>query len=558
MDRKDAMDDKPKLRCMRCQAPIPFVPGAGSRLCPFCGTINLVREQRIAVPPLELKTDEVFRIFQLGQHAAALEKADRLRTLAAESFRLEFYRAAILLEMGRKEDAIFALIDLSGLDAPAYLRADAQAKLSEALLTVGRIDESVEAAERCLFLVEGHPAGSYHLARAFIRTNRLDEAARIAKETLDALESDWRVTFPPQAAVLRLLQAKICELQKRPSKAAEVLASMLLHDTTASLDAVATAARMLGQAYLDLSGTRRLGLELLRQAALLDPENRRGLLDALGEAARESGGSMDEERQIFKESREQLMREIREALRQDRSEIADPDTLVPETELSMLDRDSDRRCDLLERTAERLQLMRFDRGTLYPLRSMEDFRRWVASWRLRQRVQQLEQDKAEVNRVLGLRSLRDAREKGDARSDLPRDREPGSRRRWTRWLILLLLLLIVGLSGFVAVAGDRWFDEFEGRLYRIECQESGDCTLHIDAGQGGRERYKAAHDAQGIARFTSSWLDGRVQADGTILYPLTFAWGGLDEKRFEPCIGRPIAKMAFTLTPICAPARAHD
>ena len=109
--------EKTRTRCMGCQAPIQFQPGAGSRLCPFCGHINLVREQLVAAPTLELKTDEVFKLMQAGELEKALKLAESVSDDESQNFRLAFYRACILFDMEQVTEAVYTLIDLTGVDA---------------------------------------------------------------------------------------------------------------------------------------------------------------------------------------------------------------------------------------------------------------------------------------------------------------------------------------------------------------------------------------------------------------------------------------------------------
>ena len=107
---------KERTRCSGCQAPIQLLPGAGSRLCPFCGYINLVREQRLAVPSLELKTDEVFHKIQKGNLKGALSLAESMLDPQAQSVRLAYYRACVLLGLEEVTEAVYAFIDITGLD----------------------------------------------------------------------------------------------------------------------------------------------------------------------------------------------------------------------------------------------------------------------------------------------------------------------------------------------------------------------------------------------------------------------------------------------------------
>jgi tetratricopeptide (TPR) repeat protein len=543
---------------MRCEAPIVFSPGAGSRLCPFCGAVNLVREQQIATPPLELKIDEIFRMFQNGQLQVALDSAERLIESATENYRLSYYRACILKEKGQLEDAIYALIDLSGIEAPAPLRADAQATLASCLLAADRQAESLQAAQRCLDLQDGHPAGCMALAIAKLQAGQAAEALKLTQDTIARLDRNWRITFPPRRHELLMLQANILGKMDRHNESADTLEDLLLTDTAAGLDAVRRSAKMLGRNYLAHARSSSAALELLRLAAMLDPENRDGMLDDLRDAAGRAGAPFALELENFKQGREELLAEIRSVLiKEDSKRALRPDLITPDLDLTLLGPDPDRRTDLLERAAERMQLPRFDRATLYPLRNIEDFRRWTVAWRLRELTKRLRRNKMEIARIEKLKVVRDqvgtpaSRRKG--RSGHAAD-EVGHGRWWKRLLVLLAIgLLLAGV--FLVIAGDRFLDEFEGTLIKVDCLGADlgpPCSLHVASGETGRKRFRARHlERTWLAKIWRNWLDGRVQADGTILYPLDFPWSDLDARSYQPCVGRPIAKMQFTLAPLC-------
>jgi len=550
--------ERPKSRCLACAAPVPFQPGAGSRLCPFCGTINLVREQEIAAPPVELKIDEAFRLLQGGQARLALDRLESLGGASADNLRLQLYRASALLELGQVEDAVYALVDLTGVDAPAHLRADVQAKLAEALLVANRTEEALQAAERAMELTEGHPAAAYQRAMALVRLDRLDEAERQAAEAQPRLDLPWKVTFPPQAFLFSLLLAKIHEQRGEAAQVIQVLEDLLLKDTTCPLHAVATAGRMLGAAYLATGMDRRAAVGLLQHAAQLDPENRFRVLDGLRAAIGKQDEQAEEELEAFRSGREDLLTEVREALLSvlPRHSLA-AEQARPEMELSRLDVDPDPRTDRLELAAERMKLNRYDRGTLYPLRTLEDFRRWVASWRLRDRIQLIRHTQAELERLQRLRSTRElAAARPPAGTSLRGAplQAPPARRAWLGWLLGALGLGLVAATLFAIVAGERFVDHFEGSLVKVQCLGGADrppCLLHVAAGDAGRRRFRARETATGLSSVLARWLDGRVRADGTIEYPLGFPWGDLPAERYRGCVGQPIAKMRFTLAPLC-------
>jgi tetratricopeptide (TPR) repeat protein len=541
---------------MRCEAPIPFQPGAGSRLCPFCGAVNLVREQLIAAPQIELKIDEVFRLYQNGQLQAALELAESLLQTTTDSFRLAFYRGCILGALGRREDAIYALIDLTGMEGPGHLRADAQAELAGALLAADRVEEAIQATDRCLELQDGHPRGCLLRAQALSRHDQGEPALKLIDETLARMDRSFRVTFPVRRCDALLLRAEIEQQLERHDDAAATLEDLILTDTAAPLPALRRAARMLGRNYLEHAVSSTAALELLRLSAMLDPENRHGMLDDLRAAAQRAGADFRQELDAFKQARDDLLGEIRAALTRDsREQSLKPELITADLDLTLLAPAPDARTDRLEQAAERMQLGRFDRGTLYPLRTIEDFRRWLVGWRLRERVAVLRRNKADIHRIL---KLKEVRGQTDSTGRPPLPQPTGRpRRRWLIWLLSLLGggLVLAGL--FIALVGDRFLDHFEGQLIKVDCigeQGQPPCTLHVAAGAAGRRRYQAREQATGLSdQLWHGWVDARVQADGTILYPLSLPWGELDADDYRTCVGKPIAKMRFTLAPICNP-----
>ncbi len=550
------MVDKAQTRCMRCEAPIPFQPGAGSRLCPFCGAVNLVREQLIAAPQIELKIDEVFRLYQTGQRQSALELAETLLQTTTDNFRLAFYRGCILGALGRREDAIYALIDLTGMEGPGHLRADAQAELAGALLAADRVEEAIQATDRCLELQDGHPRGCLLRAQALSRNGQGEPALKLIDDTLARLDRSFRVTFPVRRCDALLLRAAIEQQLERHDDAATTLEELILTDTAAPLPVLRSCARMLGRNYLEHAVSSTAALELLRLSAMLDPENRHGMLDDLRAAAQRAGSDFRQELDEFKQARADLLGEIRATLARDIPEQSlKPELITADLDLTLLAPAPDARTDRLEQAAERMQLGRFDRGTLYPLRTIEDFRRWLVGWRLRERVAVLRRNKADIHRILKLKEVRGQTDSA-GRPPLP---QPAGRPR-RRWLVWLLSLLGGGLllaAVFIALVGDRFLDQFEGQLIKVDCigdQGQPPCTLHVATGAAGRQRYQAREQATGLTdQLWHGWSDARVQADGTILYPLSLPWGELDADDYRPCVGKPIAKLRFTLAPICNP-----
>jgi tetratricopeptide (TPR) repeat protein len=549
---------KPRTRCTGCQAPIQFQPGAGSRLCPFCGYINLVREQRVAAPALELKTDEIFHLIQRGELDKALRQAEELLDPGVQSVRLAFYRACTLFEMGQVTEAVYTLIDLTGLDAPQHLRADTHARLAEALFAADRKEEALESVERCTKLVEGHPDAQYTHAKILLEFGRLGEAAKVLEETLPSLGKRWKITFPPRPSSLLMMLARIYIKDKRSSKVTIPLENLLLQDTAAPLPMIAEAIHLLGVNYMELRRDKEEGLTLIRQSALLDPENRLGLLDSLKKAVEWCGGDVQSEIRNCSAKRKEVMTEIKEVFLVVDGLMVDPGAMNSETKLSSLNVDADKRTDILQAAAHRLGLRQFDRGTLYPLETMEDFRRWVVAWRAREYIRRLKREELEEERITKLKAaleVRQTRATFHRQRERVEDKRRTGRRRALRISLYSLSGLLVTALVFFVVFGDRWLDQFTGRLIKIEClgeAEGPPCTLHVSTGKVGRNRYRdrTASDSF-LTRLLSSWLDQRVQKDGLLLYPLGFPWGDVPADRFKPCFGKPISKTRFSFAPVC-------
>jgi tetratricopeptide (TPR) repeat protein len=544
---------------MRCEAPIQFQPGAGSRLCPFCGSVNLVREQLISVPEIELKTDGVFRLLGQGRLEQALEQAEKIHESIEPHTRLDFYRACVFFELGRSQEAIYILIDLTGTEAPLQLRADIHAKLAEALLSTDRLNEAMESVTRAMELQDGHPTARFIQAWILMRRENLVEAIRVLEDTLPQLERRWKITFPPPRCAILLLLARLFIKNNQHHRALAPLENILIQETAAPLHVVAEAARLLGQNHMSSLDSREEGLALIRHGAMLDPENRLGLLDALRNAVSQAQGNASEEMESFRERRDEILSEIQQAfLLVDGIPIEDPGQVTPKLEIATLGPNSDIRTDNLEEAARRLKLKTFDRGTLYPLRTIEDFRRWVMAWRMRDYLRNLKCNEIEAERKLKLKA---AREVTTTRATYHRqkkrltDKQTKKRhRRALRWSLISALLALALLVVYLTLVGDRLLDRFEGTLTKIECPAAGlPCTLHIATGDAGRARYRDREEGSAVTRLLSRWLDRRVQADGTILYPLGFPLGTIPAAAaaYKKCAKKQIRKDRFSFTPKC-------
>jgi len=550
---------KVRTRCMSCEAPIQFQPGAGSRLCPFCGSVNLVREQLISVPEVELKTDGVFRLLGRGRLEQALKQAEKALESIGTHARLDFYRACTLFELGRLQEAIYLLIDLTGTEAPVRLRADIHAKLAEALLFTDRLDEAEESVTRALELQDGHPTARFIQARILMRSENLVEAIEVLEDTLPQLKRRWEITFPPPRCVILLLLARLFIKNNQHHRAFAPLENILIQETAAPLHVVAEATRLLGMNYVSSLDSREEGLALIRHGAMLDPENHLGLLDALRNAVSQAQGNVSEEMESFEARRSEILSEIQQAfLLVDDVPISDPGQVTPQLEIATLGPNPDVRTDHLEEIAQRLKLKTFDRGTLYPLHTIEDFRRWVVAWRMRGYLRKLKRDEIEDERKLKLKA---AREVTANRAIYYRQKERLAeqtatvkyrRRHFLRWSILSALAILAFLVVYLAVVGDRLLDGFEGTLTKIDCPADGSpCTLHIATGEAGRARYRNREEGSFITRLLGRWLDRRVQADGTILYPLGFPLDTIPADDYKKCAGKQIRKNRFSFTPEC-------
>jgi tetratricopeptide (TPR) repeat protein len=544
---------------MSCEAPIQFQPGAGSRLCPFCGAVNLVREQLISVPEVELKTDGVFRLLGRGRLEQALEQAERVLESVGSHTRMDFYRACTLFELGRSQEAVYLLIDLTGTEAPVQLRADIRAKLAEALLMTDRLDEAEDSVGRAQELLEDHPTARFIQARILMRRGDLIRAIDVLEDTLPQLNRRWKITFPPHRSVLLLLLARLFIKSDQHHKAFVPLENILIQETAAPLHVVAEAARLLGLNYLTSLDNREEGLALIRHGAMLDPENRLGLLDALRSAVSQVQGNVTEEMDSFQQRRAEILSEIQQAfLLVDGVSIDDPAQVTPQLEVASLGPNPDIRTDRLEEAAQRLKLKIFDRGTLYPLLTIEDFRRWVVAWRMRDYLRKLKRDEIETDRKTKLKAAREVtanRAVFHRQKERLADQEATTkyqRRNFLRWSLITSLVVLAFLVVYLAVVGDRLLDHFEGTLTRIDCPKDGSpCTLHIAAGKAGRARFKEREEGGFAARMLGKWLDRRVQKDGTILYPLDFPVNDIEAKDYQSCTGKRIGKTRFSFTPEC-------
>ncbi len=553
------MIDAPHTRCMSCEAPIPFKPGAGSRLCPFCGAINLVREQLIAAVPLELKIDEVFRLYQKGEVEHGLAEAQRLIESVPNNFRLLLYRACLELAVGQTENAVFSLIDLGGMDAPVYLRADAQAKLAEALLKADRVTESLQACERCLKLQDGHPAGSLVLSKALLKKGELKQALDIVQDVLSRFDHPWQTTFPPRRDELLILRAEIEEALGDHSGVISTMETLISTVTEAPLDSLIVASGKLGRFYMEHALSTSMALDVFRIASMMDPENLHGLLDGLREAAGVAGVDENEAMDEFRESRQDLLFALRAALdKADSEQTLEPDMITPTLELGRIASDPDSRVDILDLAAKKVLPEGFDRGTLYPLKTIEDFRRWAASWLLRAKVRVLSKNRLELERIMKLKESMQTRPAARPLGSSPSGENTIAKKNkgglGKKIFLVVLGLLLLSLV-FIILVGRQFFDEFRGSVIKIECVgDAGGppCNLHVAGGHSGKKRFERKKHPKGqMQRIWSWWMDQQVHPDGTIVYSLDLPWGQVDAGRLEKCPGKKVVKDRFSFSPRC-------
>ncbi len=548
----------PHTRCMSCEAPIPFKPGAGSRLCPFCGAINLVREQLIAALPLELKIDEIFRLYQKAEIDRGLLAAGQLIESVPSNFRLLLYRACLEIASGQAENAVFSLIDLGGLDAPVYLRADAQAKLAEALFEAGRIGESVEACERCLRLQEGHPAGSFFLAKACLKLGELQRSLQIVQQMLGKIDHPCQTTFPPRRDELLILKAEIEQALGDYSSAMSTLERLISTVTEAPLELLIVASHRLGRYYLEHALSNSMALDVFKIASLMDPENRHGLLDDLRDAAAVAGVDQDDVLAEFSQARQELLSAIRTALdKSDTGQTLQPAMISPEMELVRIASDPDSRVDILDAAAQKVLSERFDRGTLYPLRTIEDFRRWAASWMLRAKVKVLGEKRIELRRLMKLKQSMQSSGQAGPRTSSKVNFVADKRKKTSvgKMILLVSMMIVLMLGLFLVLTGRQFLDEFKGSVIKVECAGEGGappCSLHVAAGPEGKKRFERKKHPEGqLQRIWSWWIDQQVHPDGTIVYSLDLPWGHMDAEKLRGCIGKVVEKRRYSFSPVC-------
>ncbi len=545
------MSQKLFSRCLRCGAPIQFQPGAGSRLCPFCDTVNLVREQRVAAPRKELQTDEVFLLLQKGNPEEALLAAERIISTSRSTPRLGIYRAQALLALGRISEAVYALIDLTGEDAPRPLRADVHALLAEALWTAGRKKEAAESVEKSLHLLAGHPAAVLVKVNLLLEEDRSEAALALTAKAIGDLGKPWKITFPPPSWKFILVLARLQSRTGRAAQAIETLENMLLRLLSAPLPAIAEAFRRLGWAYMNQEPTGTHGLEFIRFSIFLEGTGA-AAEQVLVSALEKIGGDLKEQVQQLEGRRSEVMGELCTNLARFGKWPADG--LNPNAELKVLGSEPDSRVDKLEQVARLLGIGDFDRGSLYPLQTVEEFYRWIQAGRGRSFLQRFRSDRLDKERLAKLQQVRQQWEPlGDERGA---DEGSGrSSRRILRWLLISGLVALVLVVFALAILGDRLLNAFSGRLLAIDCGPSrADCWLLIDAGEEGRQRYlRNSEESSAIKRWINSWLDQGLRQDGVIYYSLDFPWGRMDFERYKACLGRSVEKQRFRLGLECEP-----
>ncbi|MFC1655035.1 hypothetical protein ACFL2F_04445, partial [Myxococcota bacterium] len=280
---------------------------------------------------------------------------------------------------------------------------------------------------------------------------------------------------------------------------------------------------------------------------------------ALRSAVSQVQGNVSEEMDSFQQRREEILSEIQQAfLLVEGVSITDPSQITPQLEIASLGSSPDIRTDRLEEAARPLKLKIFDRGTLYPLRTIEEFRRWVVAWRMRDYLRRLKREELEADRKTKLKAVREVtanRAIFHRQKERLADQEATikyQRRHFLRWSLLSTLAILAFLVVYLAVVGDRLLEGFEGTLTKIDCPADGSaCTLHIAAGEAGRARYRDREEGGWTARLLGKWLDRRVQKDGTIFYPLAFPVSDIDAEDYRKCAGKRIHKSRLSFTPKC-------
>ena len=547
------MQERAPSRCSQCQAPIQFRPGAGSRLCPFCNTINLVREQTVAVPSLELQIDQVFALIQGGQAQQAVQLAQKLQQESRSTPRLEFYRALALLETGKTSEAVYALIDLTGEEASQPLRADFHALLGEALHSADRNTEALEAVEKALQIMPGHPAAALTRAHILLQAGKLGEAARLVEQTLETLAQPWKISLPPSPARGWILLAHIYGMAERPRKVIEALENLLVRDSGADLAIVAEALVLLGWNTLKVEPHSESALEFIRLGALIDTDNQHGALQLLQAALEKGGGDMGAELAALQAKRDEGLAEIRQVMSLVSSNI-DITQIEPRASMKLLGEEPDRRVDILQQAADRLKISTYDRGTLYPLKDFESFRRWLVAWRARNYLVHIKHEQLErqrKNKLMAVHQVQQARAAGKEIGRRLKQRRQRTGRRLKLWLLATVVAVLAGVAIFLAVYGDLLLDSFSGRLLRIDCRPDSACSLVVDTGAAGEKRYQRRFSSSAWQRLFARWLDQRVGRDGLVTYPLDLPCSSPAADDFRPCLGKTIHKHRFHLLPVC-------
>ncbi|RME27181.1 MAG: hypothetical protein D6806_05025 [Deltaproteobacteria bacterium] len=538
------MNPRPIKRCLDCKAPIQFRPGAGSRLCWFCGTINLVREQTVAVPQIELRTDEIFMLVQLGRPELALEKAEALLSDTSRP-RLMFYRALAQLRAGKLTEGIYSLVDLTGEDAPRWLHADTQATLAEALLKAGRLQESLEAASRALQLEPCHSQALCVLASAELQSGREAKAVAAAERALECLGKPVQVSLPPRGADVLLLLVRCYRRAGRPQKVVDTLKTLLLRHGGATLDELADSLILLGHNLDKLDERSEVSIEVIRMGLVAATKVGREALELARVVVESKGGLVQELMQEAAMQRQAGEQEIREVL-----PLAAPHFDViraePGAGLELLGDDPDRRVDVLQNIVARLRIENYDRGTLYPLKTFENLRQWIAISRAREYLLKVDREQREQQRLQKLKAAREVQNQRSAtfeaalRLNSSRARR---RRRAARMLLGVVALVLAAVAGLVVLDGGCWLARFSGRLVDIRCAENGQCSLIVELGGGS---------GSGVTGLVDGLLlRGRTDPGGRLRYPLTGMFHHIEASAFRRCVGRLIWKARFTHAPSC-------
>ncbi len=549
-----------KQRCIACQAPISYPSPSSLVLCKYCEVVNPSSTSTTKPLGSSPQAHNLFIQLQLQQLDRAEKKARKLIKTHPDDAFLSFLLACILLEIKQPNEAHTILKAAGEAPAPDYLKADILAKHAESLISTEQFKDAHLVLANCRRMYPDHLYARYLEAQLYAAQNKSTAAiSNLEQITSTDAQNAKSFLLVPRSELLLLL-GELYQEKKLYKEAIKILQNLITQETAARPSVVAIAACVLGQCYLNNPKYEKLGISVVRFGAFLDPQNQHGLLGELRRASFESGGNGDEEIQTLEQQRKEALFEIQIAfdlLGEGPQQLQTK--IEAKTPLSVLSNDVDKRVKMLTAASTRILKSPFEENTLYALKVVEDYSCWIAGWRLRKYIK--DHKKAELHDEQQLKKEAVKQVQESRSTFLRHQQRVESQRQKTKQskamknTLLAFATFIVLLAVFLFLAGSRFFDEFSGKLTKVQCQDQGNtppCTLYIDAGIDGRKRYQQRQKAN---TWLQNWLDSRVLENGTIVFPLGYTLTSVSAVQFRPCLGKTITKTSFSFSPQCSPKK---